>query len=188
MNLDEYRALICSSSLQSDPLHDNYNTIDEVVNTSLLNMKYRTGECPGHTKDMVEANGKKDHSSIVPQSLKIQMDQIQALLKKEHSLKKINYHLSNNKHGDRIVDIRHIYVPRACSYQTFADQRDHRCAYEEENIQEEQIQDYESDAIYRFRMSTWSYKVVDFFGASREIVTIAFNYLDRFIDSGVYCW
>ena len=49
-------------------------------------------------------------------------------------------------------------------------------------------EDYESDAIYRFRMSSWSYKIVDYFGASREIVSIAFNYLDRFIDSGVYSW
>ncbi|GFH44687.1 hypothetical protein CTEN210_01161 [Chaetoceros tenuissimus] len=36
-------------------------------------------------------------------------------------------------------------------------------------------------------MSSWSYRIVDYFGASREIVSIAFNYLDRFIDSGVYC-
>lgn len=174
----------------------NYSTIDEVANISLLSMKCGTCECPGNTKDVVEANG-KDQSSIVLQSLK--MDQIQALLKKENCLKKINYlssscgefsngNVSNDKHVDEIVDNRHIYVPRACSYQTVADQRDHRCAYEEKNVEEEQIQDYESDAIYRFRMSTWSYRIVDFFGASREIVTIAFNYLDRFIDSGVYCW
>ena len=49
-------------------------------------------------------------------------------------------------------------------------------------------EDYLTDATYRLRMSSWSYKIVDYFGASREIVSIAFNYLDRFIDSGVYSW
>ena len=49
-------------------------------------------------------------------------------------------------------------------------------------------EDYLTDATYRLRMSSWSYRIVDYFGASREIVSIAFNYLDRFIDSGVYCW
>ena len=177
----------------------NHNTIGEVV------LSNGAGECPGYDKkeDMVEANGANNSCSIIVLH-NLKMDQIKALLKKENSLKNNSHYpssssfevlsngnFSNNKHRDRSME--HIYVPRAYSYQTIADQRDHtsRCAYEEENtpLQEQGIQDaYESDAIYRFRMSAWSYRVVDFFGASRENVTIAFNYLDRFIDSGVYCW
>jgi len=45
--------------------------------------------------------------------------------------------------------------------------------------------DDEIDDIYRLRMSEWSYRVVDYFGVSREIVAISFDYLDRFIDSEV---
>jgi hypothetical protein len=44
------------------------------------------------------------------------------------------------------------------------------------------------DAIYRLRMSEWSYRVIDYFGVSREIVAISFDYLDRFIDSEVFSW
>ena len=196
MNLDEcsYSApIICSSSLESML---SYNPNGEVINTSLLNMKYGTGDCP----DRLANANETDKCSILLGKKGLKMDQIQALLKKENSLKKIhslsssfrelsNGNLSNYKHRDGTVGTRQIYVPETCSYdhQT-VDRRDQRCTFEEENINEEQIQDYESDAIYRFRMSSWSYKIVDYFGASREIVSIAFNYLDRFIDSGVYSW
>jgi len=44
------------------------------------------------------------------------------------------------------------------------------------------------NAIYRLRMSEWSYRVIDYFGVSREIVAISFDYLDRFIDSEVFSW
>jgi hypothetical protein len=40
---------------------------------------------------------------------------------------------------------------------------------------------FEADNTCRLRMSDWSYKIVDFFGASRDIVAVAFNYLDRFM-------
>jgi len=46
-------------------------------------------------------------------------------------------------------------------------------------------EDDEIDDIYRLRMSEWSYRVIDYFGVSREIVAISFDYLDRFIDSEV---
>ncbi|GFH55987.1 hypothetical protein CTEN210_12463 [Chaetoceros tenuissimus] len=173
-----------------------YNPNGEVMNTSLLNKKYGTGECPDR---MVNANETEKSSILLLGKKGLKMDQIQALLKKENSLKKIhslsssygelsNGNLSYYKHGDGTIKTRQIYVPQTCSYddQT-VDQRDQRCVFEEENMDEEQIQDYESDAIYRFRMSSWSYRIVDYFGVSREIVSIAFNYLDRFIDSGVYC-
>jgi|AntRauTorckE5430_2_1112549.scaffolds.fasta_scaffold10294_1 hypothetical protein len=45
-----------------------------------------------------------------------------------------------------------------------------------------------ADPIYRLRMADWSYRIIDYFGASREIVAIAFDYLDRFLDSGVFLW
>ena len=161
-------------------------------------MKHGTCDCPDH---MVKAN-ETDKCSILLAKKDLKMDQIQALLTKENSLKKINSlsssfaelsngNLSNHEHVDVVVDSsRHIYVPRAYSYQTVDHQRDDMCAHAFEEINQDDglIQDYESDAIYRFRMSTWSYRIVDYFGANREIVTIAFNYLDRFIDSGVYCW
>jgi hypothetical protein len=40
----------------------------------------------------------------------------------------------------------------------------------------------EVDALCREKMCEWAYRVVDHFHASREIVAIAFSYLDRFID------
>ena len=49
-------------------------------------------------------------------------------------------------------------------------------------------EDDEIDDIYRLRMSEWSYRVIDCFGVSREIVAISFDYLDRFIDSEVFSW
>jgi hypothetical protein len=40
----------------------------------------------------------------------------------------------------------------------------------------------EVDTLCREKMCEWSYRVVDHFHASRDIVGIAFNYLDRFVD------
>ena len=40
----------------------------------------------------------------------------------------------------------------------------------------------EVDTLCREKMCEWSYRVVDHFHASREIVALAFNYLDRFVD------
>jgi len=42
--------------------------------------------------------------------------------------------------------------------------------------------DVEIDTLCREKMCEWSYRVVDHFHASREIVSIAFSYLDRFVD------
>jgi Cyclin, N-terminal domain len=41
---------------------------------------------------------------------------------------------------------------------------------------------FDVDASCREKMCEWSYKICDHFHTSREIVTIAFNYLDRFND------
>jgi hypothetical protein len=38
-----------------------------------------------------------------------------------------------------------------------------------------------ADEICRLRMSEWCYKICDYLGASRSTVSIAFNYLDRFL-------
>ena len=38
------------------------------------------------------------------------------------------------------------------------------------------------DTLCREKMCEWAYRVVDHFNASREIVAIAFSYLDRFVD------
>lgn len=40
----------------------------------------------------------------------------------------------------------------------------------------------EIDTLCREKMCEWAYRVVDHFQASREIVAIAFSYLDRFVD------
>lgn len=40
----------------------------------------------------------------------------------------------------------------------------------------------EIDTLCREKMCEWAYRVVDHFHASREIVAIAFSYLDRFVD------
>jgi len=40
----------------------------------------------------------------------------------------------------------------------------------------------EIDTLCREKMCEWAYRVVDHFNASREIVAIAFSYLDRFVD------
>ena len=50
------------------------------------------------------------------------------------------------------------------------------------------IPEEDVDAIYRLKMSQWSYRIIDYFGVSREIIAIAFDYLDRFIDSGIFSW
>jgi hypothetical protein len=42
--------------------------------------------------------------------------------------------------------------------------------------------DDEIDAVCREKMCEWSYKVADHFGTSREIVSFAFSFLDRFVD------
>ena len=47
---------------------------------------------------------------------------------------------------------------------------------------------FEADNTCRLRMSDWSYKIVDFFGASRDIVAVAFNYLDRFMALERHSW
>jgi len=46
----------------------------------------------------------------------------------------------------------------------------------------------ELDSVYHLRMSDWSHRIVDFFGVSREIVAISFDYLNRFIASNVFPW
>ena len=45
-----------------------------------------------------------------------------------------------------------------------------------------------ADEICRLRMSDWCYKICDYIGASREIVAVAFNYLDRFLTAEKYSW
>ena len=45
-----------------------------------------------------------------------------------------------------------------------------------------------ADEICRLKMSDWCYKICDFLGASREIVAVAFNYLDRFLTAEKYIW
>lgn len=47
---------------------------------------------------------------------------------------------------------------------------------------------FEGDNIRRLRMSDWSYSIVDLFGASRDIVAVAFNYLDRFLALERHSW
>ncbi len=44
------------------------------------------------------------------------------------------------------------------------------------------------EAIYRLRMGVWCYNICDCIKASRHIVAVAFNYLDRFLDAGNYLW
>mmetsp|Transcript_1084 Transcript_1084/g.1938 ORF Transcript_1084/g.1938 Transcript_1084/m.1938 type:complete len:506 (-) Transcript_1084:146-1663(-) len=44
----------------------------------------------------------------------------------------------------------------------------------------------EKNALYRSRMSEWAYRIIDHFGASRENVAIAFEYLDRLYVSGLF--
>ncbi len=44
------------------------------------------------------------------------------------------------------------------------------------------------EATYRLRMSAWSYSICDYIGASRYIVAVAFNYLDRYLIVGKYSW
>jgi len=41
---------------------------------------------------------------------------------------------------------------------------------------------HEIDTLCREKMCEWAYRVVDHFHASREIVAIAFSYVDRFVD------
>lgn len=41
---------------------------------------------------------------------------------------------------------------------------------------------FKVDDCCRLKMSEWSYKIVDFLPANREIVAVAFNYIDRFCD------
>jgi hypothetical protein len=44
------------------------------------------------------------------------------------------------------------------------------------------------ESIYRLRMSSWCYSICDYIGASRHIVAVAFNYLDRFLEVEKYSW
>ena len=43
-------------------------------------------------------------------------------------------------------------------------------------------QDFVVDDICRQKMCEWSYRIVDHFGGSRELVAISQNYVDRFLD------
>ncbi len=45
---------------------------------------------------------------------------------------------------------------------------------------------FEIDDTCRYQMVDWSYRIIDFFSASREIVGVAFNYMDRLFD--MYSW
>ena len=51
---------------------------------------------------------------------------------------------------------------------------------------EDACQMFEVDASCRLKMSEWGFKIVDYFGACREIVAIAFDYLDRLLEK--YSW
>lgn len=44
------------------------------------------------------------------------------------------------------------------------------------------------EGVYRLRMSDWCYKICDYIKASRHIVSIAFNYVDRFLAVEKYTW
>eukprot|EP00549_Striatella_unipunctata_P023768 CAMPEP_0118676050 /NCGR_PEP_ID=MMETSP0800-20121206/1814_1 /TAXON_ID=210618 ORGANISM="Striatella unipunctata, Strain CCMP2910" /NCGR_SAMPLE_ID=MMETSP0800 /ASSEMBLY_ACC=CAM_ASM_000638 /LENGTH=331 /DNA_ID=CAMNT_0006571485 /DNA_START=15 /DNA_END=1010 /DNA_ORIENTATION=- len=44
------------------------------------------------------------------------------------------------------------------------------------------LSELEVDSACREKMCEWSYRVIDHFHANREIVAIAFSYLDRFVD------
>ncbi len=45
---------------------------------------------------------------------------------------------------------------------------------------------FEIDDTCRYQMVDWSYRIIDFFSATREIVGVAFNYMDRLFD--MYSW
>lgn len=45
---------------------------------------------------------------------------------------------------------------------------------------------FEIDYTCRYQMCDWCYRIVDFFSASREVVSAAFNYMDRLFD--MYSW
>uniref|UniRef100_A0A7S1UYH0 Cyclin-like domain-containing protein n=1 Tax=Grammatophora oceanica TaxID=210454 RepID=A0A7S1UYH0_9STRA len=49
-------------------------------------------------------------------------------------------------------------------------------------VQQSEVPLHEVDTLCREKMVDWSYRVIDHFHASRELVAIAFQYLDRFID------
>lgn len=44
------------------------------------------------------------------------------------------------------------------------------------------------EGIYRLRMSDWCYKICDYIKVSRHIVSIACNYVDRFLAIEKYTW
>ena len=47
---------------------------------------------------------------------------------------------------------------------------------------------FSEGAVSRKRMCEWCYRIIDLIGASREIVVVAFNYLDRFLARNIFAW
>lgn len=62
----------------------------------------------------------------------------------------------------------------------------HRVEYSQDDcpelVSEFHHLDNEVDALCREKMCEWSYRIIDHFHASREIVAISFSYLDKFVD------
>jgi hypothetical protein len=54
-------------------------------------------------------------------------------------------------------------------------------------MQSDPDQDFIVDQLCRQKMCEWSYRIVDHFNGSRELVAIAQNYVDRFLDQYRWC-
>uniref|UniRef100_A0A7S4RBU3 Cyclin-like domain-containing protein n=1 Tax=Ditylum brightwellii TaxID=49249 RepID=A0A7S4RBU3_9STRA len=61
---------------------------------------------------------------------------------------------------------------RPSSPELCATPSDSKCEYDSTDV----------DEVCRQKMCEWSYRIVDYYSASREIVAIAFSFLDRFLD------
>ena len=143
------------------------------------------------------------------------MDRIDVLLKKESNIYNMWLHqqhrtrakcsstdmpsctVDGNLHGD----LRHLTLARHASIslqsKLSADNNSPKVIYDHSKQTDQARYDQQeadlaeqlkTEEIYRLRMSDWSYRIVDFFGASREIVDVAFNYLDRFLALEKFSW
>ena len=119
-------------------------------------------------------------------------DQISVLLRKQKSM---TYQYLPPRHKEDLpfharrqpYDTNHHDVPLKCNSKNvpLADISQEPALTAEETVSSNPSSSIENqikaDEICRLRMSEWCYKICDYLGASRSTVSIAFNYLDRFL-------
>ena len=111
-------------------------------------------------------------------------DEIEVMRQKENTTYKCGDYISRRKLQDTHFSADLISTTESEDFQHVNDVRTMRDDEEDDEGNDEENDEEKEDIIVSCRlvMCEWCYRVVDHFGARRELVEIAMNYVDRLSD------